>query len=94
MPGFEIPDIQIPGIPGLPGSDVPDVPAPPNATTMTCEEYADLDEATQKAVIRAILGGEGGTNDTAEMTAMLLAGAMCQFMPDLTVSDVVSGSPP
>lgn len=91
LPGFEIPDI--PGLPGLPGSDVPDVPAPPNATTMTCEEYTGLDEATQKAVVRAILGGEG-TDESGEMTAMLLAGAMCQFMPELTVSEVVSGSPP
>jgi hypothetical protein len=92
LPGFEIPDI--PGLPGLPGSDVPDVPPPPNAQTMTCDEFADLDEATQKAVVRAILTEDGQTDETAEMTALLMAGAMCQFMPDLTVSEVVSGSPP
>jgi hypothetical protein len=92
LPGFEIPDI--PGLPGLPGSDVPDVPPPPNAQTMTCDEFADLDEATQKAVVRAILTEDGQTDETAEMTAVLMAGAMCQFMPDLTVSEVVSGSPP
>jgi hypothetical protein len=95
LPGFQIPNIPgIPGIPGLPGSDIPEVPAPPNATTMTCEEYADLDEATQLAVIRAILSGEGVTDKAAEMTAMIMAGAMCQFMPELTVSELVSGSPP
>lgn len=92
LPGFEIPDI--PGLPGLPGSDVPDVPPPPNATSMTCEEFADLDEATQKAVVRAILTEDGVTDETAEMTALLMAGAMCQFMPGMTVSEVVSGSPP
>ena len=94
IPG--LPDIEIPNIPipGIPGSDIPDVPAPPNATTMTCEEYAALDEATQKAVIRAILAGEDNSNQGEELTAMLLAGAMCQFMPGLTVSEVVSGSPP
>lgn len=93
LPGFEIP--EFPGLPGLPGgSDVPDVPPPPNAQTMTCDEFADLDEATQKAVVRAILTEDGQTDETAEMTALLLAGAMCQFMPDLTVSEVVSGSPP
>jgi hypothetical protein len=92
LPGFEIPDI--PGLPGLPGSDVPDVPPPPNAQTMTCDEFAELDEATQKAVVRAILTEDGQTDETAEMTAVLMAGAMCQFMPDLTVSEVVSGSPP
>jgi hypothetical protein len=92
LPEFELPDI--PGLPGFPGSDVPDVPAPPNAQTMTCDEYIGLDEATQKAVVRAILTEEGITDKMAEMTAMLMAGAMCQFMPDLTVSEVVSGSPP
>ena len=92
LPDFEFPDI--PGLPGLPGSDVPDVPAPANAQTMTCEEYTGLDEATQKAVIRAILTEDGVTDEEAEFTAMLMAGAMCQFMPELTVSEVVSGSPP
>ena len=94
LPG--LPDIEIPNIPipGIPGSDIPDVPAPPNATTMTCEEYAGLDEATQKAVIRAILAGEDKSNQGEELTAMIMAGAMCQFMPGLTVSEVVSGSPP
>ena len=84
MPG--LPDIQIPDIPipGLPGSDVPDVPAPPNAPTMTCEEFTDLDEATQKAVIRAILAEEGNRRAaTAEIDGDDLAGAMCQFLPEL-----------
>lgn len=92
LPDFELPDI--PGLPGFPGDDVPDVPAPANAQTMTCEEYTGLDEATQKAVVRAILTEDGVTDETAELTAMLMAGAMCQFMPDLTVSEVVSGGPP
>jgi hypothetical protein len=94
IPG--LPNIQIPNIPipGIPGSDIPDVPAPPNATTMTCEEYTGLDEATQKAVIRAILAGDNTSNQGEEVTAMIMAGAMCQFMPGLTVSEVVSGSPP
>jgi len=92
LPDIELPDI--PGLPGFPGSDVPDVPAPANAQTMTCEEYVGLDEATQKAVVRAILTEDGVTDESAELTAMLMAGAMCQFMPELTVSEVVSGSPP
>lgn len=92
LPDIELPDI--PGLPGFPGNDVPDVPAPANAQTMTCDEYTGLDEATQKAVVKAILNEDGVTDETAELTAMLMAGAMCQFMPDLTVSEVVSGSPP
>ena len=94
IPG--LPNIELPNnpIPGIPGSDIPDVPAPPNATSMTCEEYTGLDEATQKAVIRAILAGENNSNQGEELTAMIMAGTMCQFMPSLTVSEVVSGSPP
>ena len=53
---FELP--QIPGFPMPGGTDVPEVPAPPNALTMTCSEYTDFDEATQLAVIRAILAQE------------------------------------
>lgn len=95
LPDFQFPDIQIPGLPGLPGSsDVPDVPPPPNALTMKCDEYTKLDEAEQKAVIKAILKDEGRTDQSSEMTAQILASAMCSFMPDLTVSEVVSGSPP
>ena len=92
LPDIELPDI--PGLPGFPGDDVPDVPAPANAQSMTCEEYVGLDEATQKAVVKAILTEDGTTDETAELTAMLMAGAMCQFMPELTVNEVVSGSPP
>src|SRR5215211_1747636 len=39
-------------------SPTSEVPAPPNASTMTCSEYSDLDEATQLAVLRAILADE------------------------------------
>ncbi|WP_163688606.1 hypothetical protein [Mycolicibacterium gadium] len=91
LPNIELPDI--PGLPGFPGNDVPDVPAPANAQTMTCEEYTGLDEATQKAVVKAILNEDGVTEEMAELTAMLMAGAMCQFMPDMKVSEVVSGPP-
>ena len=57
IPGLpEIPGIPIPNIP-LPtrNTNVPEVPAPPNATSMTCGEYNDLDEATRVAVVREIL---------------------------------------
>ena len=42
-------------MPGPGGTNVPEVPAPANALTMKCSEYTKLDEATQRAVIRAIL---------------------------------------
>ncbi|MGH3674998.1 MAG: hypothetical protein ACRDU5_04540 [Mycobacterium sp.] len=98
IPGFpNIPGLpQIPGFP-MPGStDVPEVPAPPNALTMTCSEYNGLDEATQLAVIRAILAEEQnrqGNED--EMVALILASSMCQLLPGAVVKEVaLGGSPP
>lgn len=89
IPG--LPDIQIPG---LPSTDVPEVPAPPNATTMSCREYTDLDEATKLAVIRAIIAdGANPPVPEAELAALLMADALCQFMPDAEVNEVVIGIP-
>ena len=94
LPGLpNIPGIEIPG---LPNTDLPEVPAPPNALTMTCSEYNDLDEATQLAVIRAILAQRNNSlGPEEEMVALLMANSMCQFLPDAVVSDMVlGGSPP
>jgi hypothetical protein len=95
IPGF--PNIPMPDIPipGLPRTDLPEVPAPPNASSMPCSEYNGLDEATKLAVIRAILAGEDNPpSPESEMVAQIMADAMCQFLPDSTVKEVVSGSPP
>jgi hypothetical protein len=92
LPG--LPNIPIPGIeiPGLPNTDLPEVPAPPNALTMTCSEYNDLDEATQLAVIRAILAQRNNPmGPEEEMVALLMANSMCQFLPDAVVGDMVLG---
>lgn len=89
IPG--LPDIRIPG---LPSTDVPEVPAPPNATTMSCSEYTDLDDATKLAVIRAIIAGQTNPpGPEAELAALLMADAMCQFMPNAEVNEVVIGIP-
>jgi hypothetical protein len=90
LPNIPFPDIQIPG---LPSTDVPEVPAPPNATTMACSEYQNLDDATKLAVIRAILAQEGNPASEAELAALLMADAMCQLMPDSEVREVVTGLP-
>ena len=93
LPNIPLPDIRIPG---LPDTDLPEVPAPPNALTMTCAEYTDLDDATKLAVVRAILTQESnplGPED--EMIALIMADSMCQFLPDAVVNEVVlGGSPP
>jgi hypothetical protein len=92
FPNIPIPDIQIPG---MPSTDLPEVPAPANAKTMTCGEYNDLDDATKLAVIRAIIAGEENPpGPEAEWAALIMADAMCQFMPEAEVNEVVIGIPP
>lgn len=92
LPNIPIPDIQIPG---LPNTNLPEVPAPANATTMTCAEYNDLDDATKLAVIRAIVSGDDNPRAAEdEMVALIMADMMCQFMPDSVVNEVVLGGLP
>ena len=94
LPGLPgLPDIDIPNLP-LPtrNTDVPEVPAPPNALSMTCEEYNDLDEATRVAVVREILSQEGNPlGPDGEFVGQILADAACQFLPSATVSEVLMG---
>ncbi len=102
-PGFPgIPGLpNIPGLPQIPGfpmpgnTDVPDVPAPAGWETMKCSEFTKLDEAQQKAVIKAILKDSGDTTPESEMVAALMATTMCGFLPSAVVKEVVlGGSPP
>lgn len=99
-PGFPgIPGLpSVPGLPQIPGfpmpgnTNVPEVPAPANATTMKCSEYTKLDEATQRAVVKAILeeGNQQATQES-EMVAALMATTMCGFLPSAVVKEVVLG---
>ncbi|MGV0792122.1 hypothetical protein, partial [Mycolicibacterium sp. XJ1819] len=96
IPG--LPNLPIP-IPGLPmptrDTDVPVVPAPPNALTMTCDEFNGLDEATRLAVIRKILEQENNPlGPNGESIGQILVEAACQFLPQATVNQVLLGSPP
>jgi hypothetical protein len=93
LPGIPLPEIPIPGFPR--NTNVPVVPAPPNALTMTCEEFNKLDEATRLAVIRAILAQKNNPlGPNGESIGQMLAEAACQFLPSATVSEVLMGQPP
>jgi hypothetical protein len=81
----------------MPGNtNVPEVPAPANWETMKCSDYTKLDEAEQRAVIKAILEEQGGQQvPESEMVAALMATTMCGFLPSAVVKEVVlGGSPP
>jgi hypothetical protein len=91
LPGIPIPDIPLP----TRNTDVPVVPAPPNALSMTCQEFNDLDEATRVAVIREILKQENNPlGPNGEGVGQMLVEAACQFLPDATVNEVLLGTPP
>jgi hypothetical protein len=64
---------------------------------MTCSEYTKLDEATQHAVIKAILAQDKSQQQgqESEMIAGIMATTMCSFLPSAVVKEVVlGGSPP
>jgi hypothetical protein len=93
LPGIPMPSIPIPGFPR--NTDVPVVPAPPNALTMKCSEFNKLDEATRLAVIRAILAqGNNALGPNGESVGQMLVEAACQFLPQATVSEVLTATPP
>ena len=75
----------------------PMCPRPPNALTMKCSDFTKLDEATQQAVIKAILAGrrQPAGPRIARWSRRLMATTMCQFLPSAVVKEVVlGGSPP
>jgi hypothetical protein len=88
----------LPGIPGLPSTPrtSSNVPPPPNSLTMKCKEYNGLDADTQLAVIQQIVSQQGSAIGRQNIEiAKTLADAMCQFIPDSTVSELLlGGSPP
>jgi hypothetical protein len=82
----------------MPGNtNVPEVPAPADALTMKCDEYSKLDEATQRAVIKAILEQDKSLQQPpeSETIAGIMATTMCSLLPSAVVKEVVlGGSPP
>lgn len=91
IPGIPIPDLPLP----TRNTNVPVVPAPPNALTMTCDEFTGLDEATRVAVVREILKQENNPlGPNGEGVGQMLVEAACQFLPEATVSKVLLGGPP
>jgi hypothetical protein len=91
----------LPGIPGIPGipstpSTSSNVPPPSNSLTMKCKEYNGLDADTQLAVVQQIVSQQGSVIGQQNIEiAKTLADAMCQFVPDSTVSELLlGGSPP
>ncbi|HZA12221.1 hypothetical protein [Mycobacterium sp.] len=77
-------------------SPTSEVPPPPNATAMTCKNFSGLDDATRRAVVKAILDEQKDSpfGMLGPDFAQSMATTMCQFMPDSTVKEVLTGAPP
>jgi len=72
-----------------------EVPAPPNAMTMKCDEFTQLDQAERLAVVNEILSQENSVfGQLGDEFAESMANTMCQFMPDETVHEVLTGFTP
>jgi hypothetical protein len=70
--------------------------APPgDAASVTCADYVDLDDDAKTALIEEILTDETSVlgPDDAEI-AKTLADAVCTFLPDSTVSEILLGETP
>jgi hypothetical protein len=78
-----------------PPSSAAAAPVPPDAMTMTCEEFTKLDQPARLGVTRTILVAEGGApgQPTPEM-AEGMVNAICLTVPKQTVRGVLTGAPP
>lgn len=70
-------------------------PPPGDALGVTCTQYLDLDEASRTGVIEEILRDETSVLSPGDAEiAKTLADAVCTFLPDSTVSEILLGETP
>ncbi len=70
-------------------------PPPGDALAVTCQEYVGLDKAEQTAVIEEILKDAKSVLSPGDAEiAKTLADAVCTFLPDSTVSEILLGETP
>jgi hypothetical protein len=77
-----------------PSTTSSEVPAPSNALTITCSEFVKLDENTRLAVVKEILKDENSAfGPLGDEFSETMANTMCEFMPDRTVREILTGTP-
>jgi hypothetical protein len=70
-------------------------PQPGDALSVTCSEYVQLDVASQTALIEEILKDKTSVISPAdEELAKTLADAVCTFLPESAVSEILIGETP
>ena len=72
-----------------------DAPPPGDALDVTCQQYVQLDQASQTEVIEEILeGGAAVLGPGDAEIAKTMADAVCTFLPNSTVSEILLGETP
>ncbi|WP_245234090.1 hypothetical protein [Mycobacterium sp. PS03-16] len=67
-------------------------PPVPDAQTITCAEYIDLDEDAQLAVVGELTGDGGGSlGSQGTVVAKTLADAICEYLPTARLSEILIG---
>lgn len=78
-----------------PTTTTSEVPAPPGALTMTCAEFVKLDPDERLAVVREILSEENSAfGPLGDEFSETMANTMCEYMPERTVREILTGTPP
>ncbi|TPG28314.1 hypothetical protein [Mycolicibacterium hodleri] len=72
-----------------------EAPPPGDALSVTCAEYVGLDSASKTAVIEEILKDETSVLSPGDAEiAKTLADAVCTFLPESTVAEILLGGTP
>jgi len=78
----------------LPRTSAP-VPPPGDAFSITCKQYVGLDEASRAGVVEEILKDQTSVLSPGDADiAKTLADAVCTFLPDSTVAEILLGETP
>ncbi|KAA0097731.1 hypothetical protein CIW49_18025 [Mycolicibacterium sp. P1-18] len=78
----------------LPRTSSPALP-PGDALSLTCKDYVGLDEASRTAVVQEILKDQTSVLSPGDADiAKTLADAVCTFLPDSTVAEILLGETP
>jgi hypothetical protein len=63
-----------------------------NAQSVTCKEYSELDEQSQLAIVGDLVGKEDNPlGSQGARVAKSLADAICQYVPDARLSEILVG---
>jgi hypothetical protein len=67
-------------------------PPVPDAATITCRQYTNLEDQAKVAVIEQLIAkGDNQAGDRGTVVAKTLADAICQYLPSARLSQILMG---